>query len=441
MMPLMQFGLERHVLAQTPAGAVGPNGFPKRFIYFYHPNGTMPDAFWPTPGTSERDFELNEILKPLEPLRDKIIIPKGIELMSGRAEYGPGEPHQRGMGTVLTGWPLQEGNFVGGDGSLAGWANGVSIDEYLATQVGQATPVRSLHLGVRADTTAPTAEVRTRISYTGPAQPVPPQNDPLVVFQDLFSDFMTEPSELLEIRAQRKSILDTVESQLVGVKKRVGHEDRIRLDAHLAMVRDLEVRLENEHVTGEACYQPTEPEALEADNEDTMPLISRLHIDLLVMAFACDMTRVGSIQYSNAKNHIRFPWLESMGDGHQLSHAGPSNSIAHTEWVKRDNWFASEFAYLLTRLDSIQEGESTLLDNCAIIWINELSQGNTHSLVGMPFVLAGSAGGYFDTGRFIDYGEASHSDLLVSFQNAFGIEGDSFGDPQFANGPLAGLAR
>lgn len=441
-LPLWSHGLGRDVLAQAMPGSMTADGFPKRFIYFFHPNGTVQDEFWPTAGTTERDFVLGRILAPLEPHRQKIIIPKGIELISGRAEYGPGEPHQRGMGTVLTGRPLQEGDFVGGDGSLAGWGDGISLDQHLASTVGATTPVKSLHLGVRADTTAPTAEVRTRISYTGPAQPVPPQNDPLVVFNDLFSDFMTQPNELQAVRAQRKSILDTVRGQIEQVKPRLGYDDQMRLDSHLAMVRDLEIRLENERVTGDACYAPEKPDELEPDDEDSMPLISKLHIDLMVMALACDLTRVASIQYSNAKNHIRFPWIDSLGDGHQLSHAGPSNASATEEWIARDKWFASQLAYLLTRLDSVQEGDSTMLDNTVILWINELSQGNTHSLVTMPFVLAGGGGGYFDTGKFIDYGsEASHSDLLVSIQNAFGIEDQVFGDPRFVNGPLAGLAK
>lgn len=436
-LPLLQAGLGRHAFAQATGSMNGE--FPKRFIYFFHPNGTIQDDFWPTAGATERDFAMSRILTPLEVHREKLLILEGINLDSGGGEFGPGEPHQRGMGTVLTGRPLQEGAFVGGDGSLAGWGDGISLDQHLGNRIGASTPFKSLHLGVRSDTTAPTAEVRTRISYTGPAQPVPPQNEPLTVFRDLFSDFSTEPTELVVARQQRKSILDTVGGQLSQIQSRVGYHDKQRLESHLAMVRDLEVRLENERVTGEACYAPTEPEDLEPDSEDTMPLISRLHIDLMVMALACDLTRVASIQYSNAKNHIRFPWLESLGDGHQLSHAGPTNTDAHEEWVARDTWFAGEFAYLLTKLDSIQEGDGTMLDNTVILWINELSQGNTHSHINMPFVMAGSGGGYFDTGRYLQYDNASHSDLLVSIQNAFGIEDETFGDERFVNGPLSGL--
>ena len=97
-MPLMMNGLGRHAFAQAPPGSMTADGFPKRFIYFYHPNGVLQDIFWPTAGASEREFQLGRILSPLEPHRNKLIIPKGLELVSGRAEHGPGEPHQRGMG-------------------------------------------------------------------------------------------------------------------------------------------------------------------------------------------------------------------------------------------------------------------------------------------------------------------------------------------------------
>jgi len=432
--------LEMSMVSPASAQLLTADGFPKRFIYFFHPNGTIQDAWWPTAGQNSRDFQLSRILEPLEMMKHKILIPKGIELKSGAGSAGPGEPHQRGMGTVLSGHPLQSGSFVGGDGSLAGWGNGITLDQVIADHIGAQTSFGSIQLGVRSDTTAPTAEVRTRISYRGPAQPLPPINEPRVVFDQLFSDFSTAPSELQHVRDRRKSVLDTVRSQFNSIHKRAGYADRIRLQQHMDIVRDLEVRLENEGVSGEACYAPERPEERNADHEDTMPEISRLQIDLLVMAMACDLTRVGSVQYSNAKNHIRFPWLESLGDGHQLSHAGPSNTNAHEEWILRDRWFADQFNYLITKLDSIQEGSGTMLDNTVVLWINELSQGNTHSHVDMPFVLAGKGGDFFDVGQYIEFGNVPHSNLLVSIQNCFGIEGDIFGDPRFCTGALSGIS-
>ena len=440
-LPLMPSLGIRNAYAAEAAGALTADGFPKRFIYFFHPNGTMPADFWPTPGATPRDFQLNTILQPLQAYREKLWIAKGVNLTSGGSEFGPGEPHQRGMGALLTGRPLQQGNFVGGDGSLAGWADGISLDQHIANYVGDPTAFKSLQLGVRADTTAPTGEVRTRLSYEAAAKPLPPQNDPLNVFNDLFSDMVVTPGAMEDARAKQKSILDGAIGQFESLNNRLGYQDKQVLDAHLATIRDLERRLQNDGVTGEACYIPDTPADQESDSEDTMPQIAELQIDMLVMAMACDLTRVGGIQFSNAKNHIRFPWLDSLGDGHQLSHAGPSNSQARTEWVARDTWFAQKFGYLLMKLDSIPEGNGTMLDNTAVIWLNELSQGNTHSHVNMPFVLAGSAGGQLDVGKYVELQEQSHTDILIAIQNAFGIQDQVFGDPRFANGALSELVR
>jgi hypothetical protein len=159
----------------------------------------------------------------------------------------------------------------------------------------------------------------------------------------------------------------------------------------------------------------------------------------MVMSFACDLTRVASIQYSNGMNHTQFPWIGSMGDGHALSHAGDTDVAAWAEWSLRERWYAEQVAYLLQRMSEIPEGEGTMLDHVVLLWVNELAQGNTHSHVRMPFVMAGNLGGYFRTGRYLAYDHLSHNNLLVSMQNAFGIEAQTFGDPAFCTGPLSGL--
>lgn len=407
---------------------------PKRFIVFFHPNGTMPDEWFPTPGVDEESFVLGRILAPLEPHRGDVIITSGIDLSS--LQQGPGEPHQRGMGGLLTGRPLLEGEFVGGDGSLAGWGSGISVDQRIAEAIGQSTRLRSLLLGVRNDHPTGAGEVRNRLSYLGPAQPLPPEGDPVAAFNLLFSDMGTDPGALLELRARRRSVLDAVLDQFSLVTPKLSADDRARLDSHAALVRDLEQRLTAE--MGD-CAMPAPPSPLVVNDENTMQDIARQHIDLMVLALSCDLTRVASLQFSNAQNHIRFPWLESYGDGHSLSHAGPSNSAAKEEWVARDNWYCQQLAYLLTKLKEIPEGDGTLLDNTCILWVNELSQGNTHSHSNMPFVLAGSAGGYFRTGRYVRFESASHNDLLLSLLRAFDIDDETFGDPAFCTGPLAAL--
>ena len=205
-------------------------------------------------------------------------------------------------------------------------------------------------------------------------------------------------------------------------------------------MRDLEDRITNLPLLGDNCEIPPTPPGDAPDDANTMHLISQQQLDLMVMALACDVTRVASLQYSNGRNHTQFPWLgAACPTATSCPHAGDTDSVAWAEWSTREAWFAEQFAYLLGRLQSIPEGEGTMLDHTVVLWANELAQGNTHSHDRMPFVLAGSAGGTLPTGRLLNFGGVSHNDMLVSLLNLFGLEHTTFGDPQHCTGPLTGL--
>ncbi|MFB6263282.1 MAG: DUF1552 domain-containing protein, partial [Bradymonadaceae bacterium] len=254
--------------AAAPDAKASSNGpFPKRLVVFYHPNGVLPSAWWPEPGETESDFDLGGPLEPLKPFRDRLLFLKGLEMKSPAA--GPGGPHQQGMGGVLTGRPLQEGQMIGNDGSRAGWGDGISIDQAVAEEVGGGTPFKSLELGVRANSHGG-SRVRTRLSYAGPAQPQPPQDDPTEVFDQLFSDGKTPPGSHDQIRQRRASILDTVQKQFDHVADRVSARDRRRLERHLSRVRNLETRLRKNGLSGENCKPPAKPADRDPDSEATM---------------------------------------------------------------------------------------------------------------------------------------------------------------------------
>jgi hypothetical protein len=411
--------------------------FPKRLIIFFRPNGTKPDAWFPTAGSSPTDFTLNRVhAQALTPFKSDLIFTRGIDMIA--ADMGPGEMHQRGMGDVLTGIALLHGDFIGGDGTPgAGWGGGISVDQRVAQMIGQGTPIQSLQVGVRVTG----AEVSHRISYAGAGQPLPPEVDPAAVYQQLFSTFSQPQIALNQLIAKRRSVLDAVKEQFAVVQRQVGSSERAKLQQHLDQVRDLEDRLAAMMTMGGgACMPPQAPQSLPVDDENTMPQISRLQLDLIVTAFACDMTRVASIQYSTADNHIRFPWINSLGDGHGLSHAGDDDTDAHEQLVERDMWYAGEFAYLLNALKSIPEGPGTMLDNTLVLWCSELSIGNIHSHLSMPFMLAGSAGGALTTGRYLQYQSVPHNQLLLSIVQAFGINDATFGDPMFCSGALPNFA-
>lgn len=403
---------------------------PKRLVLFYNPNGTVQREWWPTPGTSESDFELRRILAPLEHHRDRLLILRGIDSQVAQRPDNNGGPHQRGIGALFTGHTLQTGEFRDGCGSQAGWANGISVDQAAANVIGLDTPFRSLELGVRASDN----DVQGRISYAGPGQPLPPMNDPAQVYRRLFglSEDPIAPDDPL---GARKSVLDAVQEQFAALRPRLGRDDQTKLDAHLELVRDVERRLGDG--LRRDCTIPPTPDDLDPASEMDMPHVSRAHLDLLAIAFACDLTRVASVQYSTGFNRIRYPWLDSMGEGHTLSHAGDSDTAAWEELTRRAIWHAEEIAYFLDRLASIPEGDATVLDHTLVLWGNEISQGNTHSLDDIPYLLVGTMG--LRSGRFVQYDHASNCDLLLTVLHALGIEAETFGHPDHCTGPLPGL--
>jgi hypothetical protein len=412
---------------------------PKRLLLMYTPNGVIPEAWWPAAGGTETNFELGAIHQPLAPYKDRLLVFSGVD--NKVALSGPGGLHQRGIGALFTGQRLQEGTqFVDGCGQTAGWANGASVDQEVARHVGQGTMFGSLELGVRALDN----DVQGRIAYASAGRPLPPMNNPQEVFDRLFSMLAPGGSAIDELMLRRKSVLDTVQSQFSSLSTRLSAEDRIVCEAHLELVRDVERRMTQGSAGSTAgptpaCQAPTRPMTLDPASELDMPLIADLELDMLAMAFACDLTRVGSFMISTALNRIRYPFLDSTGEGHNLSHSGPSDESATNQRIRRQTWHAGRLAYFLSRLEQLRDPDgSRVLDNTVVLWGNEVSLGYTHAHTNIPFLVAGG-GWHFRTGRHLTYTNASHVDLLVSVLNAMGVPGSTFGLPEFCTGPLSGL--
>lgn len=406
---------------------------PRRLVLMYTPNGTIQSAWWPKNVTGPTSFDLNTTLTPLEAHKSRLTILGGVDLsVTG---VGPGGPHQRGIGALFTGRELQEGKFVDGCGANAGWANGVSIDQVVATAVGASVPIKSLELAARCTQ----ADVQARISYAGPGNPLPPMNTPLEVFNRLFANLDVPVNLAAQVIAKRKSVLDTVQEQYGILKKQVSSNDATKLERHLDLVRDLEARLTVSASGGAVCAKPATPSEQDPEGEAEMPEIVRLHFEFLALAFACDLTRVGSVQISNALNRIRYPWLGSLGSGHTLSHSGDNDVAATQEVVTRHTWHAQMLAHFMDSLGAIAEGEGSALDNTLVVWCSEVSKGNLHTLVNMPFLVAGTLGGRVPGGRYMEYGAVPHSQLLLSILHAFDVPDTSFGHPDFAKGDLPGF--
>jgi hypothetical protein len=437
-------GLAPLLEARPARGQTASAPGPRRLVVFYTPNGTVGPEW--RPKGSETDFTLGRILTPLVPFRSKLIVLGGINM--ALAESGFGSHHTRGIGGLLTGRPILMGSFKSAGPPTAGWASGISIDQHIARAA--TTRFRTLELGVRVTD----AEVRGRLSYAGPNQPLPPMDNPYDVFDRLFAGARppagsgpVDPAAE-RLRAERRSVLDFVQQELGAVRGAIGADDRIRLDAHLESVRDIERRLgpagAPQPVPAGSCQPPVATARMDVTATDAMPTVGRLQMDLLAAALACDVTRVATLQWTHAESDQSFPWLGINGLHHAMSHAGDGDAASQASLTQINIWYAQQLAYLLDKLAAIREGDRSVLDNTVVLWAIEVGKGNVHSHRDLPFLLAGSCGGKLRTGRFVDYlaGGGSgqpHNNLLVSLASAMGGADTTFGDPQYCTGPLPGL--
>lgn len=409
-------------------------GHPKRFLVFFTPNGTIPKNW--VPEGAGRDFTFSRILKPLESYKEKLLIIDGLD-QTGTG----GDGHQNGMQGMLTGQTLNPGPFEGGGGDTAGWANGISVDQRIAQVLGEQTPFRSLELSVQSGNNE---NNWNRMSLLGPDRPIPPEQSPFKAYDRLFSDLDASPAEAALKNERSKVVVDAVQENFRSLRAKVGREDQDKLDEHMNALAEIEERLgKRPKAALDACAPPMLGSELDVGKNDNFPVVGKLQMDLLVMALACDLTRVGSLMWNRSVGNARHSWIDPAIDTghHTMSHDGDTNEDSVEKLTKINHWYAEQFAYLLGKLDAIPEGDGTMLDNTVIFWTNELSKGNSHSRNDQHYVVAGGAD-YFDMGRCLkfDYDNGpKHNNLLLSFLHSMGIEDDSFGREDWCTGPLSGM--
>lgn len=433
-------GLLAGTAALTLSDLVSPkkaaaDAAPKRIIFFYSPNGTIAKNFWPTQVGSS--FALPPILKPLAPHKDDILVLQNIDMLN--ALSGPGDAHQKGTGTCLTGTELQEGDFPGDAGLSAGWADGISIDQKIAAAIGGQTVFPSIELGVLVGG----SDVCSRISYKKSAEPVPPENDPYAAYTRIFGDAGEDPAEAKLRISRQQLMLKWLKAEYVALAPRLPKADRDKLDTHIASLDDLDKRLGKGTVEFGGVCQPLDlGDRIDVKSVANMPKIGRMQIDNLVMAMACDLTRVGTISWTQSRADYVYKFVDpAIAEGHHsIAHKGDQDTAKIAQNTAINAWICSQIGYLVDKLKSVPEGNGTLFDNTVIVWVNEQSKGNNHDRRNLPLVLVGSAGGYFSTGRHVMMPDGSSTNqLYVSLQNAMGIDDDSFGDPKFGKGPLPNL--
>jgi len=409
------------VVGLPSLGLAAPARPRQRLIIMFSPNGTIPPAFWPD--ETGKEFKLKEILSPLESFKDRMLVLHGL----CNKVRGDGDNHMRGMSCLLTGIELFPGNIQGGSHTPAGWASGISIDQELKNffQGREETRTRfgSLEFGVGVHDRA---DPWTRMSYAGPNKPVAPISDPYQMYQKLYGQ--------LKDKESLQSILDDVQGDLRKVRKLISAEDRRLLEDHEALVRQMEKEIA---YAGKQKLRVTPP-ALEegiADQNENVPRLSRMQIDLLVNSFVNDMARVATLQYTKSVGMARMKWLDISEGHHELSHKTDKEEAEQAKLVKINKWFCGELNYLAQRLASTPEpgGGGSMLDHTLIVWTNELGKGNSHTLDNIPFVLVGGGFG-FQMGRSLNHEKLPHNRLHLALAHAVGHRLESFGKPSLCEG-------
>lgn len=415
------------LLGLPSLGLAAPARPRQRLIVMFSPNGTIPAAYWPDELGAQ--FKLKEILAPLAAYQDRLLILRGLS----NKVRGDGDGHMRGMSCLLTGIELFPGNIQGGSDSPAGWASGISIDQeikdFFQSRPETRTRFGSLEFGVGV---TDRADPWTRMSYAGPNRPVAPISDPYQMYQKLYGQ--------LKDKEDLRSVLDAVRDDLKKVGKLISVEDRRLLVEHEALVR----QMENEIAAAGTQKLRAAPPVLEtgiADQNDNVPRLSRMQIDLLVNSFVNDMARVATLQFTKSVGMAKMNWLDITDGHHTLSHEPDKNEAAVAKLTKINTWFCGELRYLVDKLARTPEpgAPGTMLDNTLIIWTNELGKGNSHTLDNLPFVLVGGGWG-FRMGRSLDFQKTAHNRLHLALAHGAGHRLETFGKAALCEGGPLDLA-
>ncbi len=426
----------------------------KRFLTVYQPGGTVAqqpggkvaEKFWPS-GPANAPV-LSPILAPLQPVFPKVLVPKGLSMTKVWHKAG-GEQHQAGIVSWLTGVPQPgSGNYP----------KGPSLDQVLAKTLSVGKKLPSLQMAVRFATGTSNSKLapQNAVNFANTTEmlPLPPQLDPQKLFKDLFGMVQpgTDTSGQTAAIVRNKSILDFVGGRYQALSTRLGARDKARLDEHLTQIRAFETGLDKLVKVGGACeppaavdtagYNPTLGTTMSPTTDAVIPMVGTFMMDMMVMALACEVTAVGSFQWTDTEAKHTFPWLNLNNHHHYYQHDG---GFRAAECEKICTWYSEMHLHLLQQMDGIVMGADghTLLDESVVFFGSELAQPPTHSNTDMPFMLAGGGGG-LKGGRWVHYTDGasnkkSHNNLLVSILNLFGDPRTTYGNPEFCSGPLANI--
>jgi hypothetical protein len=403
------------VWGDVTSASKGASEPPVRLGVLFSGNGFHSKEWW-VKGEG-KEMQLGKVLEPLSGLREKMVFIQGLY----NAEALKGNIHSSQTGNLLSGAPLASGGEI---------RSGTSFDQVLAQRAGRFTKVPSLVLGCEKSNPSVHKNYSmlysSHISWSSPTTPTPLELYPALAFDRLFKD---------EVSRGDKSVLDSVLTEAQDFRRQISAADKRKLDEYLDSVREVEVRIENAGKKGElqgwrptlsAPNMPRPADGIPQDISEHM----RLMADIMVLAFQTDTTRICTLKLNNDHSSLRFPHL---GVDYMIHHLLSHNDTP--DWLKVNQYFLEQVAYIARKMDSIQEGERTLLDNSMLLFCSSMLTGS-HDATQLPTVLLGGGGGRINGGRTLNYKEKANRQmcrLYISLMDKFEHRPGAYGD---AKAPL-----
>jgi hypothetical protein len=407
---------------------------PLNVVIVYVPDGIVPSLWFPT-GT-ETNFTLPAMAEPLGAIKSDCVFLQGLSMYAG-------EPtHPGGTKKVITATGPQ------------------SLDVVLGQKLKGSAPFDAVQLGV-----ASTFEDGSgSISYIGPGQQVKPDDNPLNVFDRLFSGVKPTAGAPMMMgpdlgARQRQSVLDAIKGDLSSLQMKLGGTEKVRLDNHMQFLRDIEARASGLVTPGVACdVKSFNKGGFQVPANDynypkiyhkpeNFPLVGQLQMDLIVLALSCNLTRAMTLMWSHAVSPTKIASLGTNLGNHDSSHYG-SNATSDNarQFVLYRRWFMERFVSLVQAMKKTPYGDGTLLDSTVMLMCSDIGDGDLHEHKNVPFLVAGGSKTGLKGGRYLDFtgkGQGgqneTHAKLLVSIARAVGVPLDSFGYTAMGTGPLPGL--
>lgn len=431
---------------EATARAQGAGGPAKRLVVVMHPQGIVPGQW--APASVGPLGELSPILAPLARHSERLLVLSGIDNLV-RAEQRRGNAHNPAgrslmTCTLFTGSLNEDGSVRPGSEQVD---NGPAAGPSFEQRIAESQPTTRLS---RLDLKVPNDSLgENQCFWAARGVPVDAEGDPRAAFDRLFSNSFGNregrtPSRAELLRSHRGSVLGAVRESFGDLSRRLAPEDRVRLQAHAERVEALERRLQRQQAEpGRECGPPNlslSPD-YSARREAHLPESSAAMIDIIAMAFACDLTRVATLQFAEYHDP-RFEFLgrryptEGYANWHEMVHSGLNEPAARRDLLAGFVVYMTQLAKLLDALASVPEGNGSLLDNTLVVSVSEFGNGGAHSTRSLPVVLAGNLAGQLSTGRHLRFEGRTTGDLFTTLLNLFGLPDSHFGLRRGRDGSL-----